>query len=207
MPDRQLALAAVQQEISACTLCVNAGFIPSANPVFQGHAGQRLMVVGQAPGPTAGQRGAPYMGATGKALQAWLARAGFAEGALHREFYLTSITKCFPGRAGNGGEGDRLPSAAEIALCARHLDREIALVRPEIVLTLGRLATERLDPTARRLSLAELVGTLRPAARAGHAFHLLPLPHPSGVSRWLNDPAHRARLDEALRLLRVMGDG
>lgn len=199
--ERHITLAALHQEISACTLCVAAGFIPLARPVFQGQVGQRLMVVGQAPGPSAGRRAVPFSGATGKTLQGWLARAGFAEGALHRDFYLTSITKCFPGPARHGGQGDRPPSAAEIALCARYLDQEIALVRPEIVLSLGRLSTERLDPTARRLSLAELVGTLRPAERAGHPFLLLPLPHPSGVSRWLNDPGNRARLDAALGML------
>lgn len=159
------------------------------------------MIVGQAPGPTAAERPLPFSGASGKVLQGWLQRAGFEEGALHREFYLTSITKCFPGRARKGGEGDRPPSAAEIALCAGHLDREMALVQPAIVLALGRLAISTLDPATRRLPLAVLVGTLRSAERAGHHFLLLPLPHPSGVSRWLNDPAHQARLTEALALL------
>ncbi len=158
------------------------------------------MIVGQAPGPSAGERPLPYTGATGRTLQGWLERAGFPPGALHEQFYLTSLTKCFPGPA-IGGKGDRPPSAREIALCARHLDREIALVRPEIVVSLGRLAAERLDPTARKLPLAELVGSIRPAARAGHLFLLVPLPHPSGVSRWLNDPAHRVRLEVALGVL------
>jgi uracil-DNA glycosylase family 4 len=195
----QAALEAVQQEIAACRLCVEAGFIPTSQPIFHGRVGQRLMIVGQAPGPSAGERPLPYTGATGRTLQRWLERAGFPPEALHRDFYLTSLTKCFPGPAtGTGAKGDRPPSAREIALCARHLDREVALVRPEIVVSLGRLAAERLDPTARRLPLTDLVGTLRPAERAGHAFRLLPLPHPSGVSRWLNDPAHSARLDEAL---------
>lgn len=192
----------MQQEIRACTRCVAAGFIPAANPIFQGHAGQRLMVVGQAPGPRAGTLGEPYRGATGKALQAWLTRAGLAEGALHRDFYLTSLTKCFPGPARHGDKGDRPPSATEIGFCREHLDREIALVQPEIVLALGRMSAERLDPAVRGQALAEVVGTLRPAERAGHAFLVLPLPHPSGVSRWLNQPEHRARLDLALDLLR-----
>ena len=152
--DVQAALETVQREIAACALCVEAGFIPLSRPIFQGHVGQRLMIVGQAPGPSAGQRPLPYTGATGKTLQRWLERAGFPPGALHRDFYLTSLTKCFPGPAtGRGGKGDRPPSAREIALCARHLDREIALVRPEIVVSLGRLAAERLDPTARGLPL------------------------------------------------------
>ncbi len=197
----QAHLALLQQEIAACTRCVDAGHIPRAHPIFHGHAGQRWMIVGQAPGPTAAERPLPFSGASGKVLQGWLQRAGFEEGALHREFYLTSITKCFPGRARKGGEGDRPPSAAEIALCAGHLDREMALVQPAIVLALGRLAISTLDPATRRLPLAVLVGTLRSAERAGHHFLLLPLPHPSGVSRWLNDPAHQARLTEALALL------
>jgi uracil-DNA glycosylase family 4 len=200
--DRQAALALVQQEIAACTRCVEGGFIPAALPIFHGHAGQRLMIVGQAPGPTAGERPLPYTGATGRALQAWLERAGFPPGAIHHEFYLTSLTKCFPGQArGAGAKGDRPPSAREIALCASHLDREIALVRPRIIVSLGRLAAERLDPTARGLALADIVGSVRPAARAGHSFRLVPLPHPSGVSRWLNQPAHRARLEQALARL------
>lgn len=199
----QIALTLVQQEIRACTRCVAAGFIPEANPIFQGHAGQRLMVVGQAPGPRANVAGEPYRGATGKALQSWLTRAGFAEGALHREFYLTSLTKCFPGPARHGGQGDRPPSATEIGLCREHLDREMTLVQPEIVLALGRMSAERLDPTVRGQALADVVGTLRPAQRAGHTFLVLPLPHPSGVSRWLNQPEHRARLDLALEQLRL----
>ena len=201
--DVQATLELVQREITACTLCVEAGFIPTAGPIFHGHVGQRLMIVGQAPGPSAGERPLPYTGATGRTLQAWLERAGFPPGSLHRDFYLTSLTKCFPGPAtGRGGKGDRPPSATEIAFCARHLDREIALVRPEIVVSLGRLAAERLDPTARKRPLADLVGSFRLVERAGHHFHLLPLPHPSGVSRWLNDRSHQGRLNEALAVLR-----
>jgi uracil-DNA glycosylase len=201
--DPQTALDAVQREIAACTLCVEAGFIHTALPIFRGHVGQRLMIVGQAPGPSAGERPLPYTGATGRTLQGWLERAGFPRESLHRDFYLTSLTKCFPGPAtSSGGKGDRPPSATEIAFCATHLDREIALVRPEIVVSLGRLAAERLDPTARKLPLVDLVGSIRLAERAGHPFRLLPLPHPSGVSRWLNDPAHQARLEQALVVLR-----
>jgi uracil-DNA glycosylase len=180
---------------------VEAAYIAKSQPIFHGHAGQRLMIVGQAPGPTAGKRPVPFSGPSGRTLQVWLERAGFPPGALHRDWYLTSLTKCFPGPAVSGGKGDRPPSAKEIALCAGHLDREMALVRPEIVVSLGRMAAERLDPTARKVALAELVGSVRFAERAGHAFRLIPLPHPSGVSRWLNQPEHRARLDLALALL------
>ena len=194
---RAAALAAVQREVAGCARCVAAGFIPRAHPIFKGEVGNRLMVVGQAPGALAFERPVPYAGASGRTLRGWLARAGFDEGALHGRFYLTSLTKCFPG-ASASGKGDRAPSAAEVALCRAHLDRELALVRPELVLALGKLsATAFLGPAP----LAELVGTLRPAERAGHRFLVLPLPHPSGVSRWLNDPANRERHAAALALL------
>lgn len=200
--DRQSRLEAVQEEIAACAACVAAGFIPAARPVFRGHAGQWLMVVGQAPGPTSHASAVPYSGPTGRTLARWLAQAGLPDGSLHERCYLTSLTKCFPGKAtGTAGKGDRAPSAREIALCARHLDREIALVRPAVVIALGRLSANALCPATRGLPLAEVVGRAWPAERAGHAFTLLPLPHPSGVSRWLNDPANRARVDAALALL------
>ena len=161
LAERQAALKLVHGEIAACRRCVEGGFIPAALPIFHGHVGQRLMIVGQAPGPTAGKRPLPFTGPSGRTLGAWLERAGFPPGALHEQFYLTSLTKCFPGPALSGGKGDRPPSAREIALCAGHLDREIALVRPEIVVSLGRMAAERLDPSGRKAPLAELVGSVR----------------------------------------------
>ncbi len=194
---RVAALARLHREVAGCAWCVAAGFIPVAQPIFKGAIGNRVMVVGQAPGAVAHERPTPYMGATGKTLRAWLARAGFGEGALHERFYLTSLTKCFPGSSGSG-KGDRAPSAAEIRLCQGHLDRELALVRPELVLALGRLAATSLVGPA---PLAELVGTVREGERAGHRFLVLPLPHPSGVSRWLNEPANQARHERALALL------
>ncbi len=197
MDERATVLARLHREVAGCRRCVAAGFIPTAHAIFKGEIGNRVMVVGQAPGALAHERPAPYMGATGRTLRAWLARAGFAPEALHDRFYLTSLTKCFPG-ASASGKGDRAPSAAEVALCRGHLDRELALVRPELVLALGRLAATALVGPA---PLAELVGTVREAERAGHRFLVLPLPHPSGVSRWLNDPANRARHEQALALL------
>lgn len=187
----------MQAEIAACRRCVEAGTIPEANPIFRGGAGMRLMVVGQAPGPATHEAGVPYSGATGKTLARWLERAGFPPGSLHERFYLTSLTKCFPGKA-SGGKGDRAPSAKEIAWCRIHLDREIALVRPATVVSLGRLAANALAPQTRGLPLAEVVGRIWEGERGGHAFALVPLPHPSGVSHWLNDAANRARVDLAL---------
>lgn len=195
--ERVARLVRLHEEIAGCRRCVSAGFIPEAHPIFKGAIGNRVMIVGQAPGALARERPVPYAGASGRTLNAWLTRAGFPPDAMHGRFYLTSLTKCFPGPSASG-KGDRAPGGAEIALCRDHLDREITLIRPEVILALGRLAATALAGAA---PLAELVGTVREGERAGHHFLVVPLPHPSGVSRWLNDPAHRERHERALALL------
>ena len=137
------------------------------------------MIVGQAPGEVELTTGLPFSGRSGAELRRWLARAGIDEDHLP---YRTAITKCFPGKAASGA-GDRKPSPAEIAI-----------VRPAILLLLGQLAIERFWG---KVSLEDAVGRMR---RDGDRV-LIPLPHPSGASRWLNDPAHRRLLDRGLRLL------
>jgi uracil-DNA glycosylase family 4 len=188
---RERALSRLHSQIRACTRCADAGFIPHAFPIVAGKASDRVMIVGQAPGAVELTTGLPFSGRAGAELRRWVARAGIDEGHLP---YRTAITKCFPGKAASGA-GDRKPSPPEIANCAPWLAREIALVRPKILLLVGQLAIERFWG---KVPLHESVGRSR---RDGDRV-LIPLPHPSGASRWLNDPANRALLDRALRILR-----
>lgn len=164
------------------------------------------MLIGQAPGAVEAVRRLPFQGRSGKILMAWLMRAGFtSEDQVRRIIYMTSITKCFPGK-GTGG-GDRRPSRAEVELCRPHLDRQLALINPEILILVGGLAHERFLPGR---SLTTLVGRVfdragrevRPRARSRPL--LVPLPHPSGASRWLNDAENRGRLELGLQRLRPL---
>ena len=148
------------------------------------------MIVGQAPGAVELTTGLPFSGRAGAELRRWLARAGIDEEHLP---YRSAITKCFPGKA-KSGAGDRKPSPAEIANCAPWLVREIALVRPAVLVLLGQLAIERFWG---KTDLEDAVGKSR---RDGERV-LIPLPHPSGASRWLNDASHRALLERGLRTL------
>jgi uracil-DNA glycosylase family 4 len=199
-------LARLHREIRACTRCVDAGYIPHAVPVLSGYADNRIMLIGQAPGFVEEERRLPFQGRSGPVLMRWLMQAGFSsEAQARRQIYITSITKCFPGKGDSGG--DRRPSHAEVKLCKSHLDRQLALINPELLILVGGLAHERFLPGR---SLNDLVGRVfdvsgaevhrRSAARP----LLLPLPHPSGASRWLNDASNRALLDRALRRLRPL---
>jgi uracil-DNA glycosylase family 4 len=187
---RERALSRLHRDIRACTRCADAGFIPRAFPIVAGKASDRVMIVGQAPGAVELTTGLPFSGRAGAELRRWLARAGIDEEHLP---YRTSMTKCFPGKAASGA-GDRKPSPPEIANCAPWLAREIDVVRPRVLLLVGQLAIERFWG---KVALSDAVGKKR---RDGDRV-LIPLPHPSGASRWLNQTANRALLDRALLIL------
>lgn len=191
--DRAAALEALQQRILACRLCQEHGYIPVARPIVGGRAGDRVMVIGQAPGHRSVTKGKPFSGPGGGVLQKWLEQAGFPPGYLRERTYLSSLTRCDPGKNPRGN-GDRRPSPPEIALCRPYLEAELRLVRPRVVLLVGTMAIEAFLGKTR---LEELIGTYREQ----DGMLLLPLPHPSGVSRWLNDPAHQQLLAKALELL------
>ena len=191
----QRELDALHAQIRACTRCVESGFIPRAFPIVAGRASDRVMIIGQAPGAVELTTGLPFSGRAGAELRRWLARAGIDEDHLP---YRTSMTKCFPGKA-TSGAGDRKPSPGEIANCAPWLVRELALVRPRIVLLVGQLAIERFIG---KVPLASVVGTSHRDGSGADQRLLIPLPHPSGASRWLNEPSNRALLERALEILR-----
>ena len=190
--ERVRLLAELHAEMVACQQCVIAGYLSHAAAVagYRGRIGDRVLLVGQAPGRLSVEHGEPFSGPGGRLLERWLTQAGFKPGALRREVYLSALTKCDPGRSPRG-DGDRKPSAAELALCRPFLLRELDLVRPQAILLVGGMAINAFLGPQR---LDDIVGTC--IERNG--VYLLPLPHPSGVSRWLNAPAHQAVVDRAL---------
>ena len=192
---RTRQLAELHEETSRCQQCVIAGYLARANTIgaTRGRIGDRVMVVGQAPGHLSVERRMPFAGPGGAILDRWLQQAGYAPGALHREVYLSALTRCDPGKNPRG-TGDRKPSPLELALCRPYLLRELDLVRPHVILPVGGMA------------IAAFLGPQRLEDVIGEAFErngvlLIPLPHPSGVSRWLNDAAHQRLLVRALERL------
>ena len=190
---RQEAIKALQLRIHCCRLCEEHGYIHKAQPLVSGRPDDRIMVVGQAPGHRSIAKGRSFSGPGGTTLQKWLEQAGFPPGYLHSHVYLSSLTRCDPGRNPRG-DGDRRPSPSEIALCKPFLDAELQLLRPEVILLVGTMAIETFFG---KVKLKEVIGTYR--EHEGMLF--LPLPHPSGVSRWLNDPEHLKLHQRALEIL------
>jgi uracil-DNA glycosylase len=117
------------------------------------------------------------------------------EAEFYATFYCASITRCYPGRSPSG-RGDRAPTPREQQLCAFWRDWELRLLRPGLVVTVGGLALRRLLGLAR---LTDCIG-----ARFDYdGIAVVPLPHPSGASGWLNFPENRALVLEAVALIRT----
>lgn len=198
--ERRAALDALQEQIRRCRRCAEAGYFVGA-PVVAGRLGARVMLIGQAPSEAAAVERRPFAWRSGRPrprIWDWLESVGWPEDEFRALAYLTPVTKCYPGRA-RGGTGDRRPTITEVRLCAPYLDQEMALVDPALVLTVGTLALERLGIRAR---LDDVVGQALTLDLAGRERLIIPLPHPSGVSRWLNAPDKQARLAEALERVR-----
>src|SRR5207245_10046237 len=141
--------------------------------------------VGQAPGPVELESRRPFSGRAGRELERWVVRAGFAsDEEFRRVTYIAAMMRCFPGRLPSGA-GDRPPPRRAVANCAHWLDFELSLLRPRLVIAVGQVAIARfLGPG----SLESRVGSV-----LGSEPRVLPLPHPSGQSPWLNSAANRAR--------------
>jgi uracil-DNA glycosylase len=156
------------------------------------------MLIGQAPGWREIATGLPFAGDAGKRLCGWLAAAGIGVEEFRERWYATSVGKCYPGRV-PGSSVDRPPSREEVARWTPYLREELRLVRPRLVLLVGGLAHRfAFGPTAR---LDELVGR-ELAWEAAPGASVLCLPHSSGASTWLNDPARVELWRQALALLR-----
>jgi len=183
-------IASLQRATGRCRACADAGFPLESLPVRAPYAGQRAYLFGQAPGAVEGEERLPWRGRAGRALRRWLE---LDEEAFYATFYCASVTRCYPGKAPSG-RGDRTPAPEEQRLCERWRDAELALLRPRLIVTVGGLALRRV------LGKKELTPCIGERfERDGAA--VVPLPHPSGASGWLNAPANRERLAHALELV------
>jgi uracil-DNA glycosylase len=192
--DLQIRLGELHARLSQCRLCLDAGYDIFPRAIFSGKVGARIMSIGQAPGITEKDAGRPFNAGSGKRLFQWLAQAGIDEKWYRETQYMSSVTKCYPGRT-NSGNGDRVPSREEQALCRPFLNAEIRLVDPKLILLIGRLAIGLFYPP--QASLEQIIGTHKQV----DGRWIVPLPHPSGASRWHQIPENRQRIQQAIGLI------
>ena len=198
---RRSLLVAHDARIRDCRSCHLRGFLDEAEsiPIVRDPEPDapvpRILLIGQAPGLRATITDRPFAGISGDKLRSWFELGGIARADFYRKIHFAAVTRCYPGRL-PGAKGDRLPSPDEQALCRPWLDGTMRIVKPEVVLLVGLLAIRTY--LGRVPSLSAAVGT---AANLG-GVRYLPLPHPSGVSRWLNEPENEAAVGRAMEILR-----
>ncbi|MDQ7030074.1 MAG: uracil-DNA glycosylase [Ardenticatenia bacterium] len=137
MHERQAALAALEAEIRHCTRCPLHRSRTNAVP-GEGPPDAPVLFIGEAPGANEDRLGRPFVGPAGELLEAMLERVGL----IRDDVYITNVVKCRP-------PGNRDPLPEEIKACKPFLARQVRLVAPEVIVTLGRFAMERWLPNRR----------------------------------------------------------
>jgi uracil-DNA glycosylase len=158
----------------------------------------------------------------------WFDGLGTSEEEFRERVHIAAVIRCFPGKDPKAG-GDRVPDVDEIARCGVHLDREITILAPKLVIAVGTLAASVIlsrrsgeaaergegpgaekdgGPSLRSAAsplrqLRMTVGVLHRAERVGKEFDVVVLPHPSGRSTWLNKPENAKLLQQSLELIRT----
>jgi uracil-DNA glycosylase len=166
-----------------------------STPVSGGPVVSEVLLVGQAPGPREPVLQKPFAWTAGRTLFRWFEQScRLTEHDLRSQIYFAAVCRCFPGKTAAGG--DRVPAPDEILNCSTWLDEEIQILRPKLIVPVGRLAIQQFIECR---SLEAVIGRAFRVRRAGHEFDLIPLPHPSGASPWPKIPPGKTLLEKAMR--------
>lgn len=159
----------------------------------------QVMLVGQAPGVKEPIMQKPFAWTAGKTLFKWFRDAcEIDEETFRSRVYMAAVCRYFPGKKPTGKGGDRVPNATEIETCSQWLRAEFDLLEPELVIPVGKLAIAQFM-TYR--SMDAHIGQLFHCTYSGHAFDVIPLPHPSSASPWPRVEPGKTLLHKALGLI------
>ena len=196
--ERREALKAVYTEARSCTLCPQLAATRTTVVFGSGNADADLMFVGEAPGKNEDEQGLPFVGQAGKLLDRLLGEIGLTR----QDVFVANVLKCRP-------PGNRDPHPAEIEACEEYLTRQVDLIEPRVICTLGNFATKLLrgEPTGiTRLHGREEVRTV-----GNRTVLLYPIFHPAAA---LYTPANVevlradfARLPELLAMPALLQPG
>lgn len=177
--------------------CRRCDLAAGIRPIVATARNAKVVLVGQAPGKVEAAGGKPFAGRAGKTLFRWLARCGLTEEAARENIYIAAVTRCYPGPH-PAGRGDRVPTREEQERCSEWLESELKIIRPKLLIPVGRLAIEKFLPP---LPLDQLIGRAHRVKHVGGSSTVIPLPHPSGASSWIHQNANMALVERALRLI------
>jgi DNA polymerase len=152
--DAATLLLQITQEVAGCTRCALAQGRTCTVP-GEGAPRARLLVVGEGPGAEEDRTGRPFVGAAGQLL-AKILQSGM--GLRREEVFIANVVKCRP-------PGNRDPAPEEVAACSSYLERQIAAIRPDLILALGRHAAHYLLGT--ELALQRLRGRIQTRPQGG----------------------------------------
>jgi uracil-DNA glycosylase len=166
-------------------------------PVSGGPVVSKIMLIGQAPGVREPVLKRPFAHTAGKTLFRWFEEfCGLNEAELRQKIYFAAVCRCFPGKAPGGT--DRVPNPQEIRNCSSWRNDEFEILRPDLVIPVGRLAIAQFISLVR---MEEVIGRRFRMRRERIEYDLIPLPHPSGASPWHKIPPGRDLLGKAMRLI------
>jgi uracil-DNA glycosylase len=190
---RQQLLEQHVAQLLCCRRCPRM----QSTPVSGGAIVSDVMIIGQAPGPREPVLQRPFAHTAGKTLFRWFEEfCGMNEAAVRSKIYVAAVCRCFPGK--NSGRTDRVPVPDEIRNCSSWMDNEIEILRPRLIIPVGRLAITQFIDCAK---LEKVIGRKFCVERAGHRFDVIPLPHPSGASPWHKIAPGKGLLGRALKLI------
>jgi uracil-DNA glycosylase family 4 len=167
--DRRERLVEVYREASVCELCPLSA--TRTNVVFgAGNADADLMFVGEAPGAEEDRQGLPFVGRAGALLTELLEGIGMKR----EDVWITNVLRCRP-------PGNRDPQPIEIESCQPYTYRQVELIEPRVIGTLGNFATKLL--TGSRTGITKVRGTVQVHEIGGRAVFVMPLLHPAAALR------------------------
>ncbi len=185
LAERQQVLEKIHDEVRRCTACPlpkeRTQAVPGAGPVTA-----EIMFIGEAPGFYEDQQGLPFVGRAGKLLDQMLEKAGIAR----ERIYITNVIKCRP-------PGNRDPKPEEVEACRPFLERQLVIIDPKVIVTLGRYSMARAFPNEK---ISRIHG--QPRRIEGRIY--FPMYHPAAA---LHQPSLRRVVEEDFLKLRAVLEG
>ena len=176
----------IDEAVRSCTLCPLAETRTNAVP-GEGPVSARILIIGEAPGRNEDSKGVPFVGRAGNILDDLLEGIGVARD----EVFITNIVKCRP-------PGNRDPLPGEIDSCQPYLVRQLEIIRPKVICTLGRFAAQCLLNTKAPLS------RLRGKLSDYNGIPLIPTYHPAYLLRNYTKEARRQVWDDVKKVAEIL---